>query len=219
MGRIKGDSERKDGLALLQKLVSVGTKSRKSDWAQMAITFPSAQSTISFTGRLALYMLVVFHHIGKPRKRTKSQKDRIIKERLRISTGFSGGGCFRMVVLIVARGIAREISGERPSSLCRTSTWSFSGSLPDMASSCNSCFLCASAVARQHCFRSRSRSRLRLYLLWACARSVLYTNTYAHTHSLSLSLSVSCRVDIRMVVVVGVVVGVAVLVNCRYVRI
>jgi hypothetical protein len=41
-------------------------------------------------------MVVVFHHIGSPRHSTISQKERMTLVRLRMSAGFSGGGCFRV---------------------------------------------------------------------------------------------------------------------------
>lgn len=69
-------------------------------------TFPSAQLIISLRGRFARYMLVVFHHIGKPRNMTIAQKDRMTSDRLWISAGFSGGGCFGLVMLTVGSGSA-----------------------------------------------------------------------------------------------------------------
>ncbi len=41
-------------------------------------------------------MVVVFHHIGKPRSKTMSQNERITRLRLLVSDGFSGGGSFRV---------------------------------------------------------------------------------------------------------------------------
>lgn len=43
-------------------------------------------------------MVVVSHHIGSPRHTTINQKDRMTHVRLRMSEGFSTGGCLRVVV-------------------------------------------------------------------------------------------------------------------------
>lgn len=43
-------------------------------------------------------MVVVSHHIGSPRHTTMNQKDRMTHVRLRMSEGFSTGGCLRVVV-------------------------------------------------------------------------------------------------------------------------
>lgn len=64
-------------------------------------TLPSAQSIMSSKGKLARGMVVVCHHIGRPRQRTISQNANIIWERLRTSDGFSGGGCLRPFVVVV----------------------------------------------------------------------------------------------------------------------
>lgn len=58
-------------------------------------TLPSAHSIISSKGRSARYIVVVFHHIGRPKNRTISQKERMMKDRRRTCAGFSGGGCLR----------------------------------------------------------------------------------------------------------------------------
>jgi len=42
-------------------------------------------------------MVVVSHHIGSPRHTTINQKDRMTHVRLRMSEGFSTGGCLRVV--------------------------------------------------------------------------------------------------------------------------
>lgn len=53
------------------------------------ITFPEL---ISSNGKSALYIDVVFHHMGRPRKTITSQNASIMYDRVRISCGFSGGG-------------------------------------------------------------------------------------------------------------------------------
>jgi hypothetical protein len=58
------------------------------------ITLPSAQSIIWSNGSRALYIVVVLHHIGRPKNITITQKDRITKARSRMLSGFSGGGSF-----------------------------------------------------------------------------------------------------------------------------
>lgn len=55
-------------------------------------------------------MAVVFHHIGRPRHSTISQSDKITKERLRVSEGFSGGGCLRPTEVVVALAVAATAS-------------------------------------------------------------------------------------------------------------
>lgn len=57
-------------------------------------TFPSAHSNMSSKGRSARYMVVVFHHMGRPKRRTISQKERMTWLRRRTSDAFSGGGSF-----------------------------------------------------------------------------------------------------------------------------
>lgn len=99
-------------------------------------TFPSAQLIISLRGRFARYMLVVFHHIGKPRNMTIAQKDRMTSDRLWISAGFSGGGCFGLVMLTVGSGSAMfvVVVVKVSSSLLLLLVLSpFSGMLLDMA--------------------------------------------------------------------------------------
>lgn len=58
-------------------------------------TLPTAQSIISSRGRPARGIVVVLHHIGRPRHRTINQNDRMTTDRLRESEGFSGGGSLR----------------------------------------------------------------------------------------------------------------------------
>lgn len=99
-------------------------------------TFPSAQLIISLRGRFARYMLVVFHHIGKPRNMTIAQKDRMTSDRLWISAGFSGGGCFGLVMLTVGSGSAMFVVVVKVSSsllLLLLVLSPFSGMLLDMA--------------------------------------------------------------------------------------
>lgn len=55
---------------------------------------PSAQSIIWSKGKLALYIAVVFHHIGRPRKIKIAQKERKTKYLVRIESADSGGGSF-----------------------------------------------------------------------------------------------------------------------------
>lgn len=62
-------------------------------------TLPTAQSIMSSRGKLARGMVVVFHHIGRPRHSTISQNDRMTRDRLRESDGFSGGGSLRLEVV------------------------------------------------------------------------------------------------------------------------
>lgn len=56
------------------------------------LTFPSARSVICCNGRLALYTVVVTHHIGRPNSKTINQKDRMIHRRVRTFEASSGGG-------------------------------------------------------------------------------------------------------------------------------
>lgn len=49
-------------------------------------------------GKLARGMVVVLHHIGRPRHSTISQNERMTRDRLRESEGFSGGGSLRREV-------------------------------------------------------------------------------------------------------------------------
>ena len=57
-------------------------------------TFPSAHSSISCKGSRARYMEVVLHHIGRPRKTTTAQKDKMTRLRTRMLSVSSGGGLF-----------------------------------------------------------------------------------------------------------------------------
>lgn len=57
-------------------------------------TFPSAQSNMSWSGKLARYMEVVHSHTGKPSKTTTAQKDRMTRPRVFMLSGLSGGGWF-----------------------------------------------------------------------------------------------------------------------------
>ena len=57
-------------------------------------TRPSAQSSICASGRFALYIDVVHHHIGNPNNNITSQNDRMTYIRSRILSGFSAGGSF-----------------------------------------------------------------------------------------------------------------------------
>lgn len=57
-------------------------------------TLPSAQSFIWESGRFALYMAVVSHHIGSPKKSTMAQNDAMTRTLVRIPSGVSGGGSF-----------------------------------------------------------------------------------------------------------------------------
>ena len=47
-------------------------------------------------------MVVVFHHIGRPRQSTISQNERMMWLRRRTSDAFSGGGSFRVCVSLLA---------------------------------------------------------------------------------------------------------------------
>ena len=67
-------------------------------------TLPSAHSIISSRGRLARYIVVVFHHIGRPRQSMMSQKERMTRERRLVSAGFSGGGSLGDVPAVVSIG-------------------------------------------------------------------------------------------------------------------
>ena len=57
-------------------------------------TFPSAQSIIWSKGNRALYIVVVFHHIGTPKHSIMTQKENITSARIRMLSGVSGGGSF-----------------------------------------------------------------------------------------------------------------------------
>lgn len=71
----------------------------------MSPTFPSAQSTISWIGRCARYIDVVFHHIGKPKKIITAQKAAITLNRVWMASEVSGGGA-RCVLGFGASGAA-----------------------------------------------------------------------------------------------------------------
>lgn len=91
-------------------------------------------------------MVVVSHHIGSPRQTTINQKDRMTHVRLRMSEGFSTGGCLRVVdtasgglevgaVLIgvvnfgaSTSGVAPLAGGRREAMLMMPLVLSFSGS-------------------------------------------------------------------------------------------
>ena len=66
------------------------------------LTLPSAQSIISSIGSRALYIDVVFHHIGRPKSIMIAQKDRKTENRNRVCSGFSGGGSFFLGAAITA---------------------------------------------------------------------------------------------------------------------
>lgn len=75
-------------------------------------TLPTAQSIMSSKGKLARGMVVVFHHIGRPRHSTISQNDRMTRDRLRESDGFSGGGSLRLeevVLTATAVGVVVDV--------------------------------------------------------------------------------------------------------------
>lgn len=72
------------------KTVSHGTMCGK----HMAHTVPSLQSNISCMGSRALYIEVVCHHTGRPRKTITAQKDRMTFVLSLTASGVSGGGCF-----------------------------------------------------------------------------------------------------------------------------
>lgn len=129
--RLNRDTQRKDWSACLNKEdVSKPARTGNSQEGRRRVaggggfgqrswrrTLPSAQSIISSKGKLARGIVVVCHHIGKPRKRTINQKESIICERLRISDGLSGGGCFRPVL-----GVGGEASTAEAT--CCGSGWS-----------------------------------------------------------------------------------------------
>lgn len=78
---------------------------RKGKTGRQAL--PSAQSIISAMGRLARGIVVVSHHIGRPRQSTINQKQRITKVRLRVSDGVSDGGSLRPAIgEVVAGGLS-----------------------------------------------------------------------------------------------------------------
>ena len=58
----------------------------------VSLALPSAQSVMSCRGSSALYMAVVFSHIGRPRKTTTAQKERIESRRSHKLSFVSGGG-------------------------------------------------------------------------------------------------------------------------------
>jgi hypothetical protein len=82
-----GDAKGKDGLADL--LVSDTSCSDTKP-----LTWPSAQSDICCSGRSARYIAVVLYHIGRPRKTTTAQKERMASRRSHMPSLDSGGGCF-----------------------------------------------------------------------------------------------------------------------------
>lgn len=53
------------------------------------------QASISCIGSRALYIEVVCHHTGRPRKTITAQKERMTLVLSQTASGFSGGGCFR----------------------------------------------------------------------------------------------------------------------------
>ena len=55
-------------------------------------TFPSAQSNMSWSGKLARCIEVVHSHTGIPSKMTTAQKESITKPRVCMLFGLSGGG-------------------------------------------------------------------------------------------------------------------------------
>ena len=55
---------------------------------------PSAQLSISCSGRLARDIVVVFSHVGIPSNIMTAQNDNTILERRLTASAFSGGGCF-----------------------------------------------------------------------------------------------------------------------------
>jgi len=76
-----GDAQREDGAACLEERGSAklerGSNLEKESKGLVILTLPSAQSSMSSKGRFARYMVVVFHHIGRPRQRTINQKERM----------------------------------------------------------------------------------------------------------------------------------------------
>ena len=60
-------------------------------------TLPSAQSSMSWSGKFARCMDVVHSHTGKPSKTTTAQKDRITRPRVLMLLELSDGGNFRAV--------------------------------------------------------------------------------------------------------------------------
>lgn len=56
------------------------------------VTLPSDQSNMAWRGSSARYMVVVFHHNGKPRKMTMAQKEEMTSRRVVMLFDVSGGG-------------------------------------------------------------------------------------------------------------------------------
>src|SRR5688572_28754076 len=89
-------------------------------------------------------MVVVFHHIGSPRKRTISQKERKMKERRRTSWADSGGGSMRAGGDVFAAGCGAGVWGAAsgapvlPSLRRRTADMAAFSSVETHASACKS---------------------------------------------------------------------------------
>lgn len=65
---------------------------------------------MSAMGRLARGIMVVSHHIGRPRHSTISQKEKMTRDLLRVSDGFSVGGSLRPVVLGLIAAVSSATS-------------------------------------------------------------------------------------------------------------
>jgi hypothetical protein len=66
----------------------------KSHRISELLTSPSAQSSMSCSGRLARDIEVVLSHVGIPSSNITAQNDRTILVRRLTASDFSGGGCF-----------------------------------------------------------------------------------------------------------------------------
>lgn len=79
-----------------------------NSWMKQPPTFPSAQASISWSGRRARGMEVVHHHVGSPRNMMIAQNEKMTRPRVRISLVDSGGGCFLEATTSSSGGVESE---------------------------------------------------------------------------------------------------------------
>ena len=107
-------------------------------------TLPTAQSIMSSRGKLARGMVVVFHHIGRPRHRTINQNDRMTRERLRESEGFSGGGSLRREVMWAATAAGGVVDVPAIAGwtwVAMSTSWAVVADMAALATLCRSSFV------------------------------------------------------------------------------
>lgn len=109
-------------------------------------TLPSAHSIISSTGKLARYMAVVLHHIGKPTNTIMAQNEAITYTRRRILSGDSGGGSFLLDAMLTAYAGASSLGA----ALLSTSFPSASEVMGDAIAADMAMLLSLSHLARQN---------------------------------------------------------------------